>query len=134
MVEFAISFGFIFPLLYGTFQFGLSFLNYNELVNAVRAGARYASYRTYDSATSTPSAAFRDAVRNVVVYGNPGGGTTPTFAGIRPSNVDVRATFENNVPVAVTVAISGFDMNVAMADVRLNKPEVTFPYTGRFAP
>src|SRR5262245_17518824 len=55
LIEFALAFGFLFPCLTGTFQFGYAFFIYNELQNAVRQGARYAAFKTYDSSSSTPT-------------------------------------------------------------------------------
>ena len=49
LIEFALAFGFLFPVLTGTFQFGYAFFVYNELQTAVREGARYAAFKTYDS-------------------------------------------------------------------------------------
>src|SRR5207245_9985969 len=46
------------------------FYVYNTLVIAVREGARYASIKPYDSTTTTPTSAFQNAVRNMVVYGD----------------------------------------------------------------
>ena len=40
LVEFALAFGFLFPVITGTFQFGYAFFVYNELQNAVRAGGQ----------------------------------------------------------------------------------------------
>lgn len=64
ILEFALSFVLIFPLLAGSFQFGYSFYVYNRMQTAVEGGARYASLRTYDSETATPSPAYLNAVRN----------------------------------------------------------------------
>ena len=58
MVEFTISLTFLIPLFLGAWAFGYTFYQYSKLENAVRAGARYASLRTYDSSTSTPSTAW----------------------------------------------------------------------------
>ncbi len=55
MIEFALSFGLLFAVFSGVFQFGYALYVYNSLESAVRAGARYASQRTYDSATAPPT-------------------------------------------------------------------------------
>src|SRR5712692_11430041 len=77
MIEFAIGAGVLTSIFAGTFQFGYTFYQYNLLKNAVGDGARYASLRPYDSSTSTPSSTFQQAVQNMVVYGDPAGGTSP---------------------------------------------------------
>ena len=135
LVEFAVAVGVFVPLLTGTFQFGYSFFVYNKLQNAVRAGARYASLRSYDSTTSTPSSAFSNAVKNVVVYGDPDGGATPATSGLSTNEVFVTVTMTSNVPSLVTVDIRGFAINGVFGTITLNsKPAATFRYAGRFAP
>jgi Flp pilus assembly protein TadG len=135
MVEFALSFGLLFAVFAGVFQFGYAFYVYNTLESAVRAGARYASLRTYDSATSTPSAAYLTAVRNMAVYGNPSGGTQPVAPGLTPEKVTLTVTMEKNVPVRVAVGITNYTIDAVVRSFTLtSKPRATFPYMGRFAP
>jgi len=134
LIEFAISFGLLFPLLYGTLEFGLGFFYYNQLANAVRAGARYAAYRTYKSSTSTPDRAFTTAVSNVVVYGDPAGGATPIVPGLTTANVNITVGMVKNVPRTMSVNINNYSMNVFFKTFLLKKPSATFPYIGVFAP
>jgi len=134
MIELALAFSVILPLFYGTIQSGLGFLYYNELANAVRAGARYASCRTFDSASQTPSAAFTTAVKNVTVYGDPAGGKSPVVRGLSPEHVTVTVDFARNVPNAITVSISNFPMNALFRTFTLNKPAATFAYAGVYMP
>ena len=135
LVEFALSFALLFSVFAGVFQFGYVYYLYNKLESAVRAGARYASLRVYDSATSTPSAAFQTAVRNMVVYGNPAGAGQPVAPGLTPEKVAVTAAMDRNVPVRVTVAIATLRVDAVVRTINLNgKPRATFPYMGRFAP
>lgn len=121
-------------LFLGGWQFGYSYFIYNELEQAVRAGARYASTRTYDSATPTPSAAFQTAVANVVVYGDPAGGTTPVAPGLTPANVGVTGEFVNGAPRSVTVRISNYPLPGIFSAITLNKPVTQFPFLGIFGP
>jgi len=134
LIETALSFVVLFPIFYGTFQFGLAFLYYNELNSAVRAGARYAATKTYTSGTSTPTSGFYSDVINVAVYGNPTGGTTPAVRGLTAANVKLNVTFARGVPAAVTVSITNFRMNLLFQQMTLNKPSVTFPYFGHYEP
>ena len=134
LMEFALAFSFLFPLFYGTFQFGYTFFLYNELHSAVRDGARYASYRTYDSASSTPSDAWTAAVKNAVVYGNPAGGSTPNVPNMTTGNVSVAVTFRDGIPDLVTVGITGYQINALFRTYTLSKPTMTISYTGRWAP
>lgn len=140
LVEFAISFSFLFSLLYGTFQFGYAFFIYNELQSAVRNGARYASYRTYDASSSTPTSSYTTAVANVVVYGDPAGGTRPLVPNLTTSNIQVSVlnpsggTSWNGSPGQIKVSITGYNLNAVFTTFRLEKPSASFPYIGRFAP
>ena len=135
IVELSLCLPLLVGLFLGTLQYGYSFFIYNELEQAVRAGARYASLRRYSSATSTPDADFLNAVRNVVVYANPAGGTQPVAPGLATTQVAVYVTFDKNVPVAVRVAINGYQLPGIVSTLPLtNKPFVEFPYVGSFSP
>jgi Flp pilus assembly protein TadG len=135
VLEFALGSTFLIAVFTGTFQFGYSFYQYNRLELAVSNGARYAALRPYDSTTTTPSTTFRDAVRNVVVYGSPAGGTSPVVPGLTTTNVVVTPAFKNNVPASMTVAISGFTLEGVVGRYTLNgKPVVTYPYQGIWTP
>ena len=135
LVEFALSFGLLFAVFAGVFQFGYMYYVYNTLESAVRGGARYASVRVYDSATSSPSAAYLTAVRNMVVYGNPSGSGQALAPGLTPEKVSVTVAMEKNVPARITVAVSNYTVSAVVRSFTLaDKPRVTFPFTGRFAP
>ena len=135
MIEFALSFGLLFAVFSGVFQFGYALYVYNALESAVRAGVRYASLRTYDSATATPSSAYLTGVRNVVVYGNPAGGGQSVARGLTPAHVTLTVTFDHNVPALVAVGITNYTISAVVRSFTLtNKPNAAFPYMGRFAP
>ena len=135
MIEFAIGAGVLAAIFAGTFQFGYTFYQYNTLKNAVSDGARYAALRPYDSNSSTPSTGFRDAVRNMVVYGDPAGGTAPLAPGLTTANVTVQPIFTNGVPTAMTVSLTGYTVKAVFANTTLtNKPVVTYPYLGVYSP
>ncbi|MEN6533469.1 MAG: TadE/TadG family type IV pilus assembly protein [Bryobacteraceae bacterium] len=135
IVEFALSFGFLFSVFAGIFQFGYAYFVYNQLENAVRGGARYASLADYDSLTETPSVTFETAVRNMVLYGNPGGTGSAIVPALSASNITVTATMERRVPATVSVMINGYRLDAVVTSIVLDrKPKVTFPYMGRFAP
>jgi Flp pilus assembly protein TadG len=134
LIEFAIAFGFLFPVLTGTFQFGYAFFIYNELQNAVRQGARYAAFKTYDSSSSTPSTAFANSVKNVVVYGNPTGGTTPIVPSLTTDNVNLQVTYTAGVPAMMTVSIQNYTLDAFLRTFSINKPAASFSYVGVYAP
>jgi Flp pilus assembly protein TadG len=135
MLEFAVGSGVLLAAFTGTFQFGYTFLQYNNLENAVARGARYASLVPYDSATTTPSTAFSTAVKNMVLYGSPSAGTTAVLPGLTAANVNLSVTFTNGIPTAMQVSISGYTINsVFAATVLTSKPAVSYTYQGIWSP
>jgi hypothetical protein len=119
----------------GTLQYGYSFFVYGELEQAVRAAGRYASLRPYGSSTTTPDPDYLTSVRNVAVYADPAGGTNPIAPGLTTDNVAVTMIFVGGAPLAVTVAINGYNLPQIISSVPLtNKPYVKFPFLGIFAP
>jgi Flp pilus assembly protein TadG len=135
MLEFALGAGMMVAVFSGTFQFGYTFLQYNNLQNAVARGAHYAALVPYDSPTPTPSSAFKSAVQNMVLYGTPTAGTSPVLSGLTASNVNFTVAFTNGVPSAMTVSITGYTINSIFATTTLtNKPQVTYAYQGVWSP
>ena len=141
LIEFALSFFLIFAVLSGIFQFAYSFYVYNTLVVAVREGARYASIKPYDSTSTTPTSGFQNAVRNMVVYGDPSppGGARPAVPGLLASNVAFLVTGGAagtlTAPTQITVSITGFSIDAVFGTWNLSgKPNATFPYMGILTP
>src|SRR3982750_2915756 len=79
LVEFAIVATVFLSVMFGVIEFGRLFWTHNALRDAARRGVRYAAVRKNDSAGI-------QAVKNVVVYGNPSGGTVPVVPGLTTSN------------------------------------------------
>jgi Flp pilus assembly protein TadG len=135
MVEFALGAAVLLATFTGTFQFGYTFLQYNNLENAVARGARYASLAPYDSRSTTPSDAFKTAVQNMVLYGSPTAGTTPVLSGLTNSNINLTVTFTNEIPSQMTVSISGYTVNAIFSLTTFNmKPQITYSYQGIWTP
>jgi Flp pilus assembly protein TadG len=133
VVECALSAAIMLPLLSGMFEIGYGMYSYNRLQNAVRAGARYASLRSYDSTTNSPTQAFVTAVRNVVIYGSPEGGATPIVSGLNPEHVQLAVSMNGSMPANMSVSVSGFNIHTVFTNVQLNqKPKATFAYGGRY--
>ena len=119
LIEFAVSLLLITTTFTGAFQFGYALYSYNRLVNAVREAARYGSVNI------GPDSA--EAVRNMVVYGDPkpDPGARPLLSGLSPKNVQL-ITREKSV----TVAIRDFQIDGLFSKLNLNgRPAVTFPFT-----
>ncbi len=137
MLEFALGAGFLVAAFTGTFQFGYTFLQYNNLQNAVARGAHYAALVPYDSPSSTPSAAFKTAVQNMVLYGTPTAGTSPVLPGLTAANVNFTPYFDptTGIPSTMTVSITGYTINSIFATTTLtNKPQITYAYQGVWSP
>jgi len=115
-------------LLAGVIQFGRAICVYSRLVEAVAAGARYASRVDFDE----PSHTFVPQVVNVVVCGIPAGCGTPVVTGLRTTHVAVSWTRDaNGVPTTVTVAIQNFSYSLLLRSfVWSGKPKVTARYAG----
>ncbi|HWB83790.1 MAG TPA: TadE family protein [Bryobacteraceae bacterium] len=135
IIEFALGSGVLLATFAGTFQFGYTFLEYNRLETAVVQGARFASLVPYNSGTTTPSNAFLMSVRNVTLYGNPDGGTSPVVPGLEASDVNLTVTFANGAPNAMTVSINGYAIDSVFGKMTMKgKPRVTYAYQGIWAP
>ncbi len=78
MLEFALGSGILVTIFVSTFQYGYFFYQYNLVENVVNNGAHFAAMQVYDTNTSTPTTAWTTAVKKMVLYGDPtGGSTTP---------------------------------------------------------
>lgn len=146
LLEFALAFFTMFALFAGIFQWGYSFYIYDHLETSIRSGARYASQKIYvpssTSSVTNPQAlsCWTDAVKNLVVYGDPATSSgTPIVPNLTTSNVVVQTNTSggNVVPNSITVKISTtspYVLDALFASVTFSgKPSVTFPYTGIYA-
>ncbi len=125
LIEFAASLMVLSVTFAGIFEVGYSFYTYGTLVNAVRAGARYAALQPR-GAGADPAAV--QAVRNLVVYGDPAppDTTKPLVAGLTTGNVELV-----NGPAASTVSVRDFEVDALFMKLKLDgRPTVTFPVTG----
>lgn len=134
-VELALGSAVIMATFTGTFEFGYTFYQYNALATAVNDGARFASLLPYDSDTATMSSTYSDAIKNMVVYGNPTGGTSALVPGLTTAHVTVSVTFANSAPSKVTVGITGYTLNSVFGSMNCTgKPSFTYPYSGIYQP
>lgn len=141
-LEFTLGSGLFIALFTGAYQFGYTYHVYENLLSAVRAGARFGAMRPYDlgvqTTDSAPSSAFTTAVRNVTVYGDPAGGANgaqPVVSGLATNHVLVTVAFRNSLPATVTVAIHGYALESTFGNWTANrKPQATFQYMGRYDP
>jgi Flp pilus assembly protein TadG len=143
MIELAFSAGVMIACLAGTFQFGYTFYVYDELVSAVGNGARYAASRTYRAASPADIEKGREAIRNLVVYGNsrPAPGAVPVAPNLKPENVQVswvageKTAGANGAPAAVDVSVVQYSVGAMFGSVTFDhRPLAEFPFVGRYAP
>ena len=129
-VEFALSFAVLWALFTGIFEFGYSMYLYNNLATSVSDGARYAARVDFDD----PARTFVGRVKNVVLYGAPGGGTSTMVPGLTAAHVTVNWTRDAaGVPATITVAITGYSINAIFGNFSFtNKPRVTVKYMGSY--
>ena len=124
LIEFAASLILVSALFTGIFQFSYALSTYYVLVNAVRAGARYASLQPQPSSRATPE--FTKAVQSVVVYGDPAPpeNSKPVAPGLALNNVELILE-----PGTATVSVRGFEL-ASIFSIKLDgRPTVTFPLT-----
>lgn len=141
MVEFALAVPLLTMLFLGTFQYGYAFFLYSELEKSVRAGARYASVRTYapptvaagaDPMTADPD--YLSAVVDTVLYGDIITKDVTVVPGLQPAHVVVTMPEYNAEPIRVRVCINGYSVGFFWPVQMNNKPCVEFPYVGNFSP
>ena len=122
LIEFAGALILLGTLLTGIFEIGYTLYTYESLVQAVRAGARYAALNAPRTASGSE---FTKSVRNLVVYGDPSpdAKAKPIAAGLAPDQVDVLLE-----PAAATVSLRGFTIDAVFRKISLDgRPTVTFP-------
>ncbi len=142
MVEFALASTILIPVFIGTFQFGYTFYVYNLLASQIRAGARYASMRTFRCADGASVAKFKTAVGNMVRFGAPDGTGSVIEPGLTAAEVDVEIKDANDVnadathpPSYVTVSTLNYTVDAVFTKFSFSgKPILRFPYIGRYAP
>src|ERR1041384_8599465 len=99
LVEFAIGVTVFATAMFGVLEFGRALWVHNALADAARRGARYAVLNTSANAAQ---------VKNVVVYGDPAGGTKPVVPNLTTGNVSVTfSSFALNKGTA-TVGITNY--------------------------
>ena len=126
LIEFAAALVLLSGMFAGIFQVGYTFFTYTKLVNAVRAGARYASLEAGKSTNANPE--FEKSVISMVVYGDPrpSDGAKPVVSGLRPDNVELTLGAS-----AATVSVRDFQVDAIFTKVKLvGRPTITFPLAG----
>ena len=123
MVEFGLSLIVLVPIIYGTIQYGCGFFIINDIANAARSGARYASMRPMDGADLE---GFKRAVQQRTAEGSPGG--------LTPDIVSVEIGFDRDAPARVTVGVKSIPIKLVAWTLPPGRPLATFPYLGEWTP
>lgn len=133
IMEFAIALPFLLLLLFGIFEFGRAYYQYNTLSKAIRNGARYLSSHSYSAANITNT-------QNVVVYGNSVGGSNPVLPRLTSAMINVTPSGgtapydEINPPQFVKVSVNSYPFTTIVPGIiNLNvtfSPLVSFRYVG----
>ena len=124
LVEYAIGATVFIMAVFAVLEFGRAVWAHNALTDAARRGARYAVLNQPNADT---------AIKNVVVYGNPAGGTRPLLPGLSTTNVQISrsADFGINSGTA-TVKITGyrFQFVLPMLPRSITMPNYSTTLTG----
>lgn len=126
LVEFAIGATVFLTLMFGVIEFGRALWTHNALADAARRGARYAvNHPTTDAA----------AVRNVVIYGDPAGGTKPLVNNLTTANVQVQYSNFGLAQGTVSVQIVNYQFKfvVPIVSTTINMPNYNTTLTGENA-
>jgi Flp pilus assembly protein TadG len=126
LVEFSIAATVFLMVMFAVIEFGRAVWTHNALADAARLGARYAVVNP---------AANEANVKNVVVYGDPAGGTNPVVENLTTNNVQVNYSgFGLDAgTVQVTITDYQFRFVVPIIGTTINMPNYTTTLTGESA-
>lgn len=126
LVEFAIALTIFLTAMFAVMEFGRALWVHNALTDAARRGARYAALH---------SSADLDAVKNVVVYGDPAGGSQSVVPNLTPANVQVTySDFALNKGTA-TVSVTGYQFQfvIPIIGTTITMPSYSTTFKGENA-
>jgi hypothetical protein len=127
LVELAIGATVFLMVLFGIIEFGRALWVHNALSDAARRGARYAVNSPEDS-----DGAIKDAISNVVIYGDPAGGSVKMVDHLAPENIDVQYSNFGLGTGTVTVSITNYDFNfsIPLVGKKIRMPAYSTTLTG----
>lgn len=105
LVEFAIGATVFLTAMFAVLEFGRALWVHNALSDAARRGARYAVLNPSSDSAS---------VKNVVVFGDPDGGTQPLVENLTTSNVDVAYSGFTLDGGTASVSITGYEFQLVI--------------------
>jgi len=140
LVEFAIAATVLLTAIFAVLEFGRALWTHNALSDAARRGARYAINQPASSpagvkTTGTNVGPSLTAIRNVAVYGDPAGGTTPMVNDLTPTNVNV--TYKDfglgQGTVGVTIQNYQFQFVIPLVGTTITMPDYNTTLTAENA-
>jgi Flp pilus assembly protein TadG len=126
LLEFAIGATVFLTAMFAVIEFGRVLWTHNALADAARRGARYAVNHTTGSDA---------AVKNVVVYGDPAGGTKPLVDNLTTGNVQVQYSNFGLGAGTVSVSITGYQFQfvIPIVGTTISMPNYNTTLTGENA-
>jgi Flp pilus assembly protein TadG len=140
LVEFAIGATVFVTAMFAVLEFGRALWTHNALADAARRGARYAIHQPASTppghkTTGTNVGPSVGAIKNVAVYGDPLGGTTPMVNDLTPDNVYV--TYKDfglgQGTVGVTIQNYQFQFVIPMVGTTITMPDYNTTLTAENA-
>ena len=126
LVEFAIGATVFLTVMFAVLEFGRALWVHNALADAARRGVRYAVvHKTSDS----------EAVKNVVVYGDPAGGSSPVVDKLTTANVSVTYSRFGMSDGTATVSINNYQFQfvLPMVSTSISMPSYSTTLTAESA-
>lgn len=126
LVEFSIGVTVFAMAMFGVLEFSRVLWAHNALTDAARRGARYAVLHTSGDINS---------VKNVVVYGNPGGTGNPMLSDLTTANVEVvyNGFGMNEGTVTVSITDYQFQLVIPIVGTTITMPSYSTTLTGESA-
>ncbi len=126
LVEFAIGATVFLSVMFAVLEFGRALWVHNALTDAARRGARYAVLH---------AASDEDSVKNVVVFGDPGGGSKPLVDNLTTGNVTVNYSNFGLEGGTVSVSITNYQFQflVPLVKTAIQMPSYRTTLTGESA-
>jgi Flp pilus assembly protein TadG len=126
LVEFAIGATVFLTAMFAVIEFGRALWVHNALTDAARRGARYA--------VMNPSSS-EGAVKNVVVFGDPAGGSQPLVENLTTDKVNVTYSAFSLDSGTASVSITGYEFRfvIPIVGTTIQMPNYRTTLTGESA-
>lgn len=139
-MEFAIGATVFITAMFAVIEFGRALWTHNALADAARRAARYAVNQPANTPVGEPQNGTDvgpsiGAIKNVAVYGNPGGTGQPMVSGLSTNNFEVHYTDfgVGQGTVAVTVTNYQFQFVIPIIGTTIQMPDYNTTLTGESA-